>query len=142
MSNVAMADIYTKAKRSAIMASVRSQDTKPERIVRSVIHRLGLRFRLAVSDLPGKPDVVLRRIKTAVFVNGCYWHAHDCPKGLSKAKTNAAFWSKKIADNVERDRRTLVSIKDQGWRVVVVWECQTKDISRLHSMLTDELNRA
>jgi DNA mismatch endonuclease (patch repair protein) len=136
-----MADIYTKEKRSEIMSRVRSRDTRPEGIVRSVIHRLGLRFRLAVGDLPGRPDVVLRRLKTVVFVNGCYWHGHDCSKGRSKAKTNVAFWAKKISDNVARDRRTFSRIKDQGWRILVVWECQTKNVEKLRSHLAEELIR-
>jgi DNA mismatch endonuclease, patch repair protein len=134
-----MADIYTQAKRSEIMAKVRSRDTRPEIAVRSVVHRLGLRFRLAVSTLPGRPDLVLKRLRTVVFVNGCYWHGHDCAKGRSRAKTNAAFWSLKISANVERDRRTVAAIRELGWRVVVVWECQTKDIGRLRSMLAEKL---
>lgn len=85
---------------------------------------------------------MLSRLKTALFVHGCYWHGHDCAKGRSKPKTNAAFWSKKIGDNVERDRRTVAAVQAQGWRVVVVWECQTKDIGRLRSLLADELIRA
>jgi DNA mismatch endonuclease (patch repair protein) len=134
-----MADIYTKEKRSAIMANVRSRDTRPERIVRSIVHRLGLRFRLSKNDLPGRPDVVLRRLRTAVFVNGCYWHGHDCPKGRSKAKTNPEFWKKKISDNVARDQRTVSRIKELGWKALIVWECQTKDAGKLQSFLAEEL---
>ena len=137
-----MADIYSKEKRSEIMASVRSRDTGPEILVRSVVHRLGLRFRLAAKPLPGRPDHVLQRLRTVVFVNGCYWHGHDCPRGKSKAKTNAAFWSKKISDNIEREGRNIAAITEQGWRVVIVWECQTKDLTRLRSLLADELIRA
>jgi DNA mismatch endonuclease, patch repair protein len=134
-----MTDIYTKEKRSAIMANVRSRNTGPERIVRSIVHRLGLRFRLSENDLPGRPDVVLRRLRTAVFVNGCYWHGHNCPKGRSKAKTNPAFWTKKISDNVARDQRTFSRITDLGWKALIVWECQTKDTDKLQSFLAEEL---
>ena len=134
-----MADIYTKEKRSAIMASVRSRDTAPERAVRRIVHRLGFRFRLSPSDLPGQPDIVLRRIKTVVFVNGCYWHGHNCPKGRSKAKTNSMFWAKKITDNIARDQRTFRRIRNLGWKALVVWECQTKDAHKLQSFLAEKL---
>src|SRR5580658_6010583 len=111
-----MADIYSSAKRAEIMSRIRGRDTRPERTVRSVLHRLGFRFRLNVSDLPGRPDVVLRRLRTVVFVHGCYWHGHDCSKGRSKAKTNAEFWKKKTADNRNRDAKNLALLKSQGWR--------------------------
>lgn len=138
-----MVDIYTKAKRSEIMARVRSRSTRPEILVRRVVHGLGFRFRLASSrELLGKPDLVLGRLKTVLFVHGCFWHGHDCAKGRSKPKTNAAFWSKKIGDNVERDYRTVAALQAQGWRVAIIWECQTKDIDRLRSLLADELTRA
>ena len=134
-----MADIYSHEKRSAIMSGIRSRDTQPERIVRAILHRLGLRFRLVVRDLPGRPDIVFRSRRTVVFVNGCYWHGHDCKKGRSRAHTNAEFWSKKIGDNVSRDRRNYVLLTSQGWRLVVVWECETKDIEKLRSTLVEEL---
>jgi DNA mismatch endonuclease (patch repair protein) len=133
-----MTDIYPQEKRSAIMARIRGRDTKPERIVRSILHGLGLRFRLTASDLPGRPDIVLRSWRTVVFVNGCYWHRHECSKGRSKAKANAAFWVKKIDDNVGRDRRNLNALHRLGWQVVVVWECETKDIEKLRSKLAEE----
>jgi DNA mismatch endonuclease (patch repair protein) len=134
-----MADIYSSAKRAEIMSRVRGRDTRPERTVRSVLHGLGLRFRLNVSDLPGRRDVVLRRLRTVVFVHGCYWHGHDCSKGRSKAKTNAEFWNKKIADNRNRDAKNLALLKTQGWRTVVVWECETNNLARLRSELAEEL---
>ena len=134
-----MADIYSQEKRSTIMSRIRGRDTKPEKIVRSVLHRLGFRFRLVAADLPGRPDIVLRRRRTVVFVNGCYWHGHDCAKGRSRAKANAAFWAKKIGDNVDRDRKNLATLSSQGWRVLVVWECETKDIDKFSSKLAEEL---
>jgi DNA mismatch endonuclease (patch repair protein) len=135
-----MADIYSQEKRSTIMSRIRSRDTKPEKIVRSVLHGLGLRFRLVASDLPGRPDIVLRSRRTVVFVNGCYWHGHECAKGRSRAEANKAFWAKKIGDNVDRDRRNLAALSGQGWRALVVWECETKDIERLSSKLAEEFN--
>jgi DNA mismatch endonuclease (patch repair protein) len=133
-----MTDIYSQEKRSAIMSRIRSRDTQPEKIVRSALHRLGLRFRLVAGDLPGKPDIVLRRRRTVVFVNGCYWHGHECTKGRSRAQANAEFWAKKIGDNVSRDLKNHDLLSGQGWRVVVVWECETKDIEKLDSKLAEE----
>ena len=133
-----MADIYSSEKRSAIMSRIRNRDTQPEKIARSILHRLGLRFRLVAGDLPGRPDIVLRSRRTVVFVNGCYWHRHGCAKGRSRAKANSEFWAKKIGDNVKRDRRNQGMLIGQGWRVVVVWECETKDIVKLGSKLAEE----
>lgn len=120
------------------MSRIRSRDTQPEKIVRATLHRLGLRFRLVVSDLPGRPDIVLRSRRTVVFVNGCYWHGHECAKGRSRAQANAEFWAKKIRDNVSRDLKNYGLLSGQGWRVVVVWECETKDIVKLDSKLAEE----
>jgi DNA mismatch endonuclease (patch repair protein) len=122
------------------MSRIRSRDTQPERIVRAVLHRMGLRFRLVANDLPGKPDVVFRSRRIAVFVNGCYWHGHGCAKGRSRAQANAEFWSKKINDNLNRDRKNHNLLVSQGWRVVVVWECETKDIEKLRSKLVEEFS--
>ena len=133
-----MTDIYSSAKRAEIMSRIRSRNTRLEKTVRSVLHGLGLRFRLTVSDLPGRPDLVFRRLNTVVFAHGCYWHGHDCSKGRSKAKTNAAFWARKIGENRNRDAKNLALLKSQGWRTVVVWECETKDIERLRSALAKE----
>jgi DNA mismatch endonuclease (patch repair protein) len=134
-----MADIYSKEKRSEIMSRIRNRDTLPERIVRSTLHRLGVRFRLVARDLPGKPDIVLRSRMAVVFVHGCYWHSHDCVKGRSRAKSRAEFWSRKIGENSIRDRRNYQLLSTQGWRVVVVWECETKDIEKLRAKLAKEL---
>ncbi|MGO9617877.1 MAG: very short patch repair endonuclease [Bryobacteraceae bacterium] len=135
-----MTDIYSQEERSAIMSRIRSRDTRPEKIVRATLHRLGLRFRLVASDLPGRPDIVLRGRRTVVFVNGCYWHRHNCSKGRSRAQANAEFWSKKIGDNVSRDRKNYCLLRSQGWRVAVVWECETKDIDKLRSKLAEEFS--
>jgi DNA mismatch endonuclease (patch repair protein) len=115
-----MTDIYSREKRSAIMSRIRSRDTQPEKIVRATLHRLGLRFRLVARDLPGRPDIVLRSRRTVIFVNGCYWHGHECAKGRSKADANSEFWAKKIGDNVSRDRRNSAcwATRGGGW-----WLC-------------------
>ena len=131
-----MADVYTAGKRTEIMSRIRGRDTRPARTVRSVLHAMGFRYRLCAPDLPGRPDLVLRRLWTVVFVHGCYWHGHECPKGRSKPKTNIQFWSKKIADNIARDEKTTAELRSRGWRVLVVWECETKDIERLKCLLT------
>ncbi len=105
------------------MSRIGSKDTKPELAVRKALHRVGLRFRLHVKGLPGRPDVVLPRRRLAVFVNGCFWHR--CPHcGPSVPKSNVGYWTEKFRRNVERDRRALDSLAGMGWRVVVVWECR------------------
>jgi len=113
------------------MAAIRGKDTKPERIVRSMAHRLGFRFRIHANDLPGKPDIVFRSRQAVIFIHGCYWHSHTCKRGRSKPMTNSAFWQTKLAKNRSRDRRTLKTLRLAGWRVLVVWECQLRDLQRL-----------
>ena len=109
------------------MAAIGCKDTTPERIVRAALHRLGYRFRLHTAGLPGKPDIVLARHRAAVFVHGCFWHSHSCKRGRSTPATTAAFWRKKRSVNESRARRTLAPLRRAGWRVLVVWECQTRD---------------
>lgn len=106
------------------MAAIRGKNTKPELQVRRAIHAAGLRFRLHHRELPGSPDIVLARIKTVVFVHGCFWHAHSCQK--SKPKTRAKFWAAKFEANQARDRRVRYFLKAAGWRVRVIWECELK----------------
>ncbi len=119
-------DIYSKEKRSQIMSAVRSSGTKPELIVRKALHSLGFRFRLHSKALPGKPNIVLPKHKAVVFVHGCFWHHH---KGCGKSKlptSNAEFWQTKIFENVRRDKKTISHLRRLGWRVLIVWECETK----------------
>lgn len=119
-------DRVSKEARSRNMSRVRSRDTKPEVKIRSLLHRLGFRFRLYYKSLPGKPDIVLKKYKTVIFVNGCFWHHHEnCPKS-KLPETNKDFWEKKISSNVERDRRNKEKLAELGWRVVVIWECQVR----------------
>lgn len=118
-----MADNHTKEIRSINMSHIRSKNTKPEEIVRKYLFSKGLRYRKNVRKLPGCPDIVLKKYKTVVFVNGCFWHKHDCGRFVWPS-SNVEYWSKKINRNVERDTQNIASLTDQGWRVLTIWECQ------------------
>lgn len=137
-----MTDIFSPAKRSAVMARIKGRDTAPERAVRSMLHGLGYRFRLHRSDLPGKPDIVLPRYRTLIFVHGCFWHRHrDCRFAYLPA-TRRSFWQKKFDQNISRDRNALRQLKKRGWRVVVVWECQLRSLRRVSNRLSTILGQA
>ncbi|MBB1093101.1 DNA mismatch endonuclease Vsr [Rhodopseudomonas palustris] len=125
----------TSEDRRRIMRAVKSFDTKPELSVRKLIHRLGYRYRLHRVDLPGKPDLVFPSRRKVIFVHGCFWHGHDCPRGARPPKTNAQYWEAKIARNRERDRRTSVLLEKTGWRSFVVWECCLRNSEALTKML-------
>lgn len=122
-----MTDIYSKAKRRDIMRRVRSADTKPELRVRSLLHHLGYRFRLHREDLPGRPDVVLARHRTAIFIHGCFWHQHSGCKKAALPKSNRKVWAAKLARNLERDLRNIQELEERNWKVAVVWECDSTD---------------
>ena len=128
-------DVFTPAKRSAVMRAVKGKNTKPEIAVRKLIWAAGHRYRLNARDLPGAPDIVMRPRKAAVFVHGCFWHGHDCKRGARMPKANAAYWRAKIARNVARDKAALAALKKQGWRALVIWECQMKDEAALKRRL-------
>lgn len=117
------------------MRAVRRRDTSAEVAVRSVAHRLGLRFRLCVSRLPGSPDLVFRRHGICVFVHGCFWHRHKGCDMASMPKSNLTFWREKFAQNVARDRRKSVQLRARGWKVATIWECQTKTTQALERRL-------
>ena len=121
-----MADIKSKEERSKNMSAIKGKNTKPEIIVRKYLFKQGFRYRVNVSKLAGKPDIVLSKYKTVIFVNGCFWHLHKGCKYFVWPKQNADFWQKKINGNVERDNRNYKTLKDNGWKVIVVWECQLK----------------
>lgn len=123
-----MADVHSAAQRSYNMSRIRGKDTKPELIVRSLVHQMGFRFRLHRKDLPGKPDLVLPKYQKVIFVHGCFWHLHRCRYGKVTPKTNSEFWQNKRQGNVDRDRRQRLKLKKSGWSVLTVWECWTKDI--------------
>ncbi|WP_429363009.1 very short patch repair endonuclease [Paraburkholderia sp. MM5496-R1] len=122
--------------RSELMARIRSKDTKPELAVRSILHRLGFRFRLHRKDLPGRPDIVLPKYRKIILVQGCFWHGHTC-RLASKPKSNQVYWARKILSNQERDRRTLASLKDAGWSVLELWECEIRAGRGLIERLVD-----
>jgi DNA mismatch endonuclease (patch repair protein) len=124
-----VADTLTKAERSALMSRIRGKDTKPEVFVRSALHRAGFRFRLHGAALPGRPDIVLPRHRTVVFVHGCFWHRHGC-RLSSEPATRRAFWREKFARNRARDQRTARALRNLGWRVVTVWECSLRTTDR------------
>lgn len=118
-----MPDKISKEVRSANMAAVRSRDTKPEKIVRSRLFQSGFRYRLYERKLPGAPDIVLPRYRIAIFVHGCFWHGHDCPRGR-RPETNQEFWNRKIEANIARDYRNRAALEDLGWAVYTLWTCQ------------------
>lgn len=134
-----MADVFDAETRSRIMRAVRSENTRPELVVRSLLHRLGFRFRLRRRDLPGKPDIVLPRYHVAVFVHGCFFHGHDCPRGSREPKTNVEYWRQKRHRNVERDARVRLELASQGWRVLTIWECELRNVNKLAGRLFEEI---
>ncbi len=134
-----MTDIVSPERRSEIMARIRDRDTGPELRVRRAAHAMGLRFRLHRRDLPGSPDLVFPKYRTALFVHGCFWHRHEgCPRAYVP-KSRMEFWNRKFAANVERDRRVSEALRKLGWRPVVIWECETEDRSALKRIITERL---
>ena len=127
-----MADIVDRATRSRMMSGIRGKDTKPEIVVRSFLHRSGLRFRLH-AKLPGKPDLIFPKYKTVVFVHGCFWHRHKNCRFATSPSTNAEFWKEKFDANVRRDRSTTTALRKLRWKVLLIWSCQTtpKKLSQL-----------
>lgn len=134
-------DHLTREHRSWNMSRIRGRDTRPERMVRSILHRLGFRFRLHSSSLPGHPDVVLPKYRCVVFVHGCFWHRHPHCKFAYIPKSRIDFWTRKFAENVARDRRTTNSLRQAGWRVVIVWECELSAPDNLARRLKHTLRR-
>lgn len=131
-----MPDVFQPEERSRIMAKVRGENTSPERLVRSLVHKLGYRFRLHRKDLPGKPDIVLPRHKKVIFVHGCFWHQHEgCPHA-ARPTSNIEYWNRKLDRNMVRDRENLRKLEYLGWNVLIVWECETRDHEKLLEKLT------
>lgn len=133
-----MPDTVSPCKRSWIMSRVRDKNTKPERIVRSIAHRMGYRYRLHAELLPGKPDLVFRTRKVVLFVHGCFWHGHNCRRGDRIPVTNRDYWTQKIARNRERDSKHIEALRDAGWKPVVIWECQLRQVE-VQDILVAEL---
>lgn len=128
-----MADNHTKEIRSKNMSHIRSTNSKPEEIVRKYLFSQGFRYRKNVRKLPGCPDIVLPKYKTVIFVNGCFWHKHDCPRFVWPS-SNQEYWEPKILRNVERDNQNMALLEDAGWDVIVVWECELKKSGREQTM--------
>ena len=128
-------DTVSIETRRNMMRAIGSKNTAPERAVRSAAHRMGLRFRLHVSDLPGRPDMVFPRHRTVIFVHGCFWHRHDCSLA-AMPKTRVEFWLKKFEANVARDARNRLELEQAGWRVVEIWECETREPAMLSLRLS------
>lgn len=122
-----MADMFDPQKRSEIMSKVHSANTTPELRVRKLLHSIGYRFRLQRRDLPGNPDIVLPRYKTVIFVHGCFWHGCPmCKHARVRPKTNAEYWENKLNRTLERDKKNIAQLEQMDWRVIVIWECETK----------------
>lgn len=130
-------DTISQAERSTLMGRIRGKNTRPELALRSALHRLGYRFRICVKDLPGKPDIVFRSRRVAIFVHGCFWHRHTC-KFAYNPKTRREFWQQKFRRNIERDRECILRLKEQGWKVIVAWECEIGQADML-AELTDAI---
>jgi DNA mismatch endonuclease (patch repair protein) len=125
--------------RSAVMRAVKSRDTSPERAVRALLRLIAPGYRLHRADLPGKPDIVYASRKLVIFVQGCFWHGHNCARGARSPKTNAEYWRAKIAHNRDRDIRTLAAYAAMGWRTLVVYECELKDKASLSARFAEAL---
>ncbi len=125
-----MSDVHSPEARSYNMSRIHGKDTKPEELVRKFLFSQGFRYRKNDARLPGKPDIVLPKYKTVIFINGCFWHKHEGCKYFVWPKNNAEFWREKLLSNVERDKRDYQQLDELGWRVIVVWECELKKVSR------------
>ena len=136
-----MADIYSKCKRSDIMSKIKGIETKPEVLVRKFLFSKGFRYRKNEKKLPGKPDIILPKYKTAIFIHGCFWHEHNCKAG-KLPKTRKDFWAKKIGDNKIRDIKNKAELEVDGWKVITVWDCEIKLIKKRNErlkLLIDEI---
>jgi len=130
-----MTDNLTKEKRSWNMSRIKGKNTKSELTVRSILHSMGFRFRIHRKDLPGTPDIVLPKYKTVIFVNGCFWHQHYGCKYATRPKSNQDFWDKKLNKNIDRDKENYKKLKELGFKVILIWECEIEKI------ITKEKNR-
>src|SRR5258708_6348600 len=129
-------DMLTEAERSKQMGLVRANNTKPELLVRRLVHRLGYRFRLHRRDLPGKPDLVFPARRKIIFVHGCFWHGHECRLGRRRPKSRLDYWIPKISRNNQRDQKTLRKLRGMRWKCLVLWECQLRDVEKLTIQIT------
>jgi DNA mismatch endonuclease (patch repair protein) len=130
-----MADHLTKKKRSWNMSRIRSRDTAPEKVVRKTLTELGARYRLHAKQLPGKPDIVIKKNKTAIFINGCFWHQHKGCKRKTMPKGNRNYWKPKLERNVKKQKADIKTLRKDDWKVGIVWECETRDEDKLKNKL-------
>lgn len=135
-----MTDTISREQRSKVMALVRSKDTKPEMAVRRLVHRLGFRYRLHGQKLPGKPDLVFKKRKKVIFVHGCFWHRHENCKQARLPKSNTEFWIEKLNQNKIRDDKSLGTLAQLGWKTLIIWECEIKDLVELEKRIIVFLN--
>ncbi|WP_315264422.1 DNA mismatch endonuclease Vsr [Tannerella forsythia] len=137
-------DVFSKSKRSDIMSKVSGKDTKPEVLVRKFLFSKGFRYRKNVKDLQGKPDIVLPKYKTIIFVHGCFWHGHENCEAAKLPASNIEYWTKKVTSNVTRDSQNIQSLKKTGWNVIIIWECELKVKNRekrLDSLVNEILDK-
>jgi DNA mismatch endonuclease (patch repair protein) len=135
-------DVFSPEQRSAVMRSVKGRDTSPELAVRRILRAAGIGYRLGGQGLAGRPDVMMKGRKVAVFVHGCFWHGHDCARGSRKPKANAEYWSAKIDRNRARDARVTAQLRDDGWRVLTVWECDLRTPGFAERLVADVRDQA
>lgn len=135
-----MVDVLTDNQRKYCMSQIKGKNTKPEMIVRRLVYSLGYRYRLHVKSLPGNPDLVFSSRKKVIFVHGCFWHRHNCKYGKPKPATRKNFWEKKLQGNVQRDKVNIIELEKQGWKVLVIWECEIKNIENVMERIINFLN--
>jgi len=134
-------DVLTKEQRSYCMSRIRKTDTTPELTVRRIVHGMGFRFRLYRKDLPGCPDIVLPRHQKVIFVHGCWWHRHNCRLGRREPKSRRSYWLPKLKGNKNRHKKNCLLLRKQGWKVLTIWECWTKDVAKLEKRLHNFLDK-
>ena len=132
-------DTISKEHRSWNMSRIQGKNTKPEIVVRKLLHSMGYRFRLHRKDLPGKPDIVLPKYKTVIFVNGCFWHRHEGCKYAYHPKSRIEFWENKFKGTILRDQNAYIELEKLGWKVVVMWECEIKDVERVIEIINEKI---
>ena len=135
-------DIVSPEKRSRMMAGIKGKNTKPELVVRKLVHGMGFRYRLHRKDLPGSPDLVFSRLKKVIFVHGCFWHRHPGCRFAYTPKSNAQFWLNKLEGNTARDELALAALNAMGWEVLIVWECEVRDLPALSRKVSVFLGRS
>lgn len=135
-----MTDMFSRKKRSWVMSRIRSENTGPEVLVRRLLHKGGYRFRLRRKDLPGKPDIVLPKYRTAIFVHGCFWHGHARCKEGRRPKSNVEYWNRKIQRNIDRDHSVAVAYRELGWQRLIVWTCELERPDAAERRIVKRLN--